>query len=72
MPWAGGMTPHPLSGLVVAVVGTPVGYAAAHDAFRHAWWALSAVAVLAALFAPAMTPRTVAAAPVAAPAPATV
>jgi hypothetical protein len=44
--------------LVVAVLGTPVGYEAAHTAFQHTWWALAAVAVLGALAAPAMTPRT--------------
>ncbi|SHF80832.1 drug resistance transporter, EmrB/QacA subfamily [Jatrophihabitans endophyticus] len=43
--------------LVVAVLGTPLGYAAAHDAFRRTWWTLAAVALLAALAAPAMTPR---------------
>ncbi len=43
--------------LVVALLGTPVGYSAAHSAFQHVWWALAAVAVLAALAAPGMTPR---------------
>ena len=43
--------------LFVAVVGTPVAYEAAHDAFQHAWWALAAVSALAALTAPLMTPR---------------
>jgi hypothetical protein len=43
--------------LVVAVLGTPVGYAAAHSAFQHAWLALAAVAVAGALTAPFMTPR---------------
>ena len=42
--------------LVVAVLGTPIGYPAAHTAFQHTWWALAAVAVLAALAAPGMTP----------------
>jgi hypothetical protein len=42
--------------LVVAVLGTPVGYAAAHAAFQHTWWAFAAVAVLAAAAAPGMTP----------------
>ena len=42
--------------LVVAVLGTPIGYAAAHTAFQHAWWALAAVAGLAAIAAPGMTP----------------
>ena len=43
--------------LVVAVLGAPVGYAATHAAFQHAWWALAGVALLGALAAPAMTPR---------------
>ncbi|MHA3701514.1 MFS transporter [Jatrophihabitans sp. YIM 134969] len=43
--------------LVVAVLGVPVGYAAAHAAFQHTWWAFAAVAALAALAAPGMTPR---------------
>ncbi len=42
--------------LLVAVVGVPVGYAAAHAAFQHVWWALAAVAVLAAGTALGMTP----------------
>ncbi|WP_229705277.1 MFS transporter [Williamsia phyllosphaerae] len=42
--------------LLVAVLGTPVGYGQAHPAFQHAWWALAAVAVLAAIVAPAMSP----------------
>ncbi len=42
--------------LVVAVLGSPVGYPAAHQAFQHTWWAFAAVAVLAALAAPGMTP----------------
>jgi hypothetical protein len=51
--------------LVVAVLGTPVGYPAAHAAFQHAWAALAAVAVLAALTAPFMTPkRRIEAAPI--------
>ena len=44
--------------LVVAVLGTPAGYTATHAAFRHTWWALAAVAVLAAIVAPGMTPST--------------
>jgi MFS family permease len=43
--------------LVVAVLGTPVGYAAAHTVFQRAWLALAAVAVLGALTAPLMTPQ---------------
>ncbi|MGZ8177951.1 MFS transporter [Williamsia sp. SKLECPSW1] len=42
--------------LVVAAVGTPIGYAAAHDAFQHAWWASAVVALVAAMAAPLMTP----------------
>ena len=42
--------------LVVAVLGTPIGYAAAHTAFQHTWTILAAIAVLAALSAPPMTP----------------
>jgi EmrB/QacA subfamily drug resistance transporter len=41
--------------LIVAALGNPVGYEAAHTAFRHAWWIMFAVAVLAALAAPGMT-----------------
>jgi predicted cobalt transporter CbtA len=47
--------------LVVAVLGNPTGYAAAHTAFRHAWWALAVFAVLAAVAALGMTPRGAAA-----------
>ena len=55
--------------LVVAAIGAPVGYAAAHDAFQHAWWASGAVAILAALAAPLMTPaRAAVSTPGAAPA----
>ncbi|MGU3291302.1 MFS transporter [Williamsia sp. M5A3_1d] len=43
--------------IIVAVIGTPVGYAAAHTSFTHAWWTLAAIAVLAAVVAPGMTPR---------------
>ena len=52
--------------LVIAVLGTPVGYVAAHHAFQHTYWTFAAVAVLAALAAPRMTPS--AARPVNAPA----
>ena len=52
--------------LVVAVLGTPLGYAAAHTAFRHSWEALAAVTVLAAIAALGMTPRGSARAAVAA------
>lgn len=43
--------------LFVAVVGTPHGYAATHDAFRHSWWTITAVAFAASLAALGMTPR---------------
>ncbi len=43
--------------LVIAVLGNPVGYSAAHAAFRHTWWTLAAVALLAAVAAPGMSPR---------------
>lgn len=43
--------------LLVAVLGTPATYHAAHAAFQHAWWALAVAGVLAALTAPFMTPR---------------
>ena len=43
--------------ILVAILGTPIGYAAAHDAFRAAWWVLAVVAVAGAITAPAMTPR---------------
>jgi len=53
--------------LVVAVLGAPTTYDAAHTAFRHAWWLLAAVAVAGALSAPLMTPApALAAAPAAA------
>ena len=42
--------------LVVAVLGTPDGYRAAHTAFQHTWWAFAAVAVVAAATALGMTP----------------
>ena len=43
--------------VLVAILGNPVTYDAAHTVFQHAWWALAAVGVLAAAAAPAMTPR---------------
>ena len=42
--------------LVVAVLGTPATYNAAHHAFQHAWWLLALVAGLGALTAPLMSP----------------
>lgn len=43
--------------LVVAVLGNPIGYTAAHTAFQHAWTTLAAIAIVAALAAPLMTPN---------------
>ncbi|MGV9709665.1 DHA2 family efflux MFS transporter permease subunit [Gordonia sp. NPDC003424] len=42
--------------LLVAILGTPVGFAAAHSAFQNAWWALAIVALGAAVAAIGMTP----------------
>jgi hypothetical protein len=42
--------------LVVAVLGTPLSYAAAHTVFVRAWWLLALVAVLGAITAVRMTP----------------
>ncbi|WP_208974357.1 DHA2 family efflux MFS transporter permease subunit [Streptomyces malaysiensis] len=44
--------------IFVAIVGNPVGYQAAHSVFQHAWWTLAAVGVVAAVAAPAMTPKS--------------
>jgi hypothetical protein len=43
--------------LVVAVLGSPVGYPAAHTAFQHTWAASAAVAILATALATGMNPR---------------
>jgi len=43
--------------LLVAVLGSPMTYHAAHTGFQHAWWALAVVGALAAITAPMMTPR---------------
>jgi hypothetical protein len=43
--------------LLVAILGTPTSYPAAHSVFQHAWWALAAVSVLGAATALRMTPR---------------
>ena len=43
--------------ILVALLGTPAGYAQAHAVFQHGWWTIAAVALLAALAAPAMTPQ---------------
>ena len=44
--------------LLIAVLGTPATYAAAHTAFRHAWWLFAGIAWLGALAAPFMTPHS--------------
>jgi len=46
----------------VAVVGVPVGYAATHAAFEHAWWTITVAAVVSAAAAIGMTPRRLTAA----------
>lgn len=43
--------------ILVAVLGDPATYEAAHTAFQYAWWILAATAALAAVAAPAMTPK---------------
>lgn len=43
--------------VLVAILGAPTGYSAAHAAFQDGWWTLAAVAVLAAVAALGMTPR---------------
>jgi EmrB/QacA subfamily drug resistance transporter len=43
--------------VLVAVLGSPHGFAEAHGAFRDAWWVIAGVAGLAALTALGMTPR---------------
>ena len=43
--------------ILVAILGDPATYDAAHTGFERAWWALAATAALAALAAPAMTPK---------------
>jgi hypothetical protein len=43
--------------IFVAVLGFPHGYAAVHDGFQHAWWALAGASWLGAITALGMTPR---------------
>jgi EmrB/QacA subfamily drug resistance transporter len=43
--------------LLVAILGTPTTYGAAHTVFEHAWWALAGVSVIAAATALFMTPK---------------
>jgi EmrB/QacA subfamily drug resistance transporter len=45
--------------VAVALIGTPLTYAHAHAVFQHAWWACAAVALLAAVIAPRMSPPPV-------------
>lgn len=42
--------------VLVAILGTPVGFENAHSAFQHAWWVLGAVAAAAAVAALGMAP----------------
>jgi EmrB/QacA subfamily drug resistance transporter len=44
--------------ILVALVGKPIGYVAAHDAFQRVWLAVAVSAVLAAVAAIGMTPRS--------------
>ncbi|WP_405970593.1 MFS transporter [Streptomyces sp. NBC_00988] len=44
--------------ILVAILGNPATAQAAHTVFRHSWWALAAVGVLAAIAAPRMTPKS--------------
>lgn len=43
--------------ILIAVIGAPRRYAAAHTVFQHAWWVLTAFAVAGAVAALGMTPR---------------
>jgi MFS family permease len=42
--------------MLVAIVGSPVGYGAAHAAFQHIWWAIAACAAVSVPAAIGMTP----------------
>jgi EmrB/QacA subfamily drug resistance transporter len=42
--------------ILVAVLGTPTTYSAAHAAFQHGWWVLATIAFLGAATAVRMTP----------------
>src|SRR4051794_15229526 len=44
--------------VLVALLGSPVGYPAVHDAFQRVWLAVAVTTVAAALAAVGMTPRT--------------
>jgi EmrB/QacA subfamily drug resistance transporter len=43
--------------VLVAVIGSPVGYSAAHRAFQHAWWVIAGASMVGALTSLRMTPR---------------
>lgn len=43
--------------VLVAIIGSPVGYDAVHAVFQHAWWTLAVVAAAGAITALGMTPR---------------
>ncbi|MGX7694129.1 DHA2 family efflux MFS transporter permease subunit [Gordonia polyisoprenivorans] len=43
--------------VLVAIIGSPVGYDAVHAVFQHAWWTLAVVAAAGAVTALGMTPR---------------
>lgn len=43
--------------VLVAIIGSPVGYDAVHAVFQHAWWTLAVVAAAGAVTAFGMTPR---------------
>ncbi|MCU1454998.1 MAG: drug resistance transporter, EmrB/QacA subfamily [Acidimicrobiales bacterium] len=43
--------------ILVAVLGKPVGYANAHRAFQHGWWAIAGAALLGTFTAFGMSPR---------------
>ncbi|MDF3281289.1 DHA2 family efflux MFS transporter permease subunit [Gordonia sp. N1V] len=45
--------------VLVAIIGSPVGYDAVHAVFQHAWWTLAVVAPAGAITALGMTPRQV-------------
>jgi EmrB/QacA subfamily drug resistance transporter len=43
--------------ILVAILGTPVGYAAAHTSFTYAWWTMALVSFAGAATALGMSPR---------------
>jgi EmrB/QacA subfamily drug resistance transporter len=43
--------------VLVAVLGTPTSYGAAHTAFQHGWWALALISAVGGVSAVAMTPQ---------------